>query len=163
MSDKIPAEARQIVPRDPVSKTVRRRCKEVADFIERGEVTKIDESNRDVDKNSAVEDGESENETYSDDEGGEDAESDVDSILEKLGGTQANKPNKTFSENKLREIERRNVILMDKLIKNSQRPNQYGSTPLPSKTTSAAINRKRQQEKINRDNLVINCNSVSCL
>lgn len=125
-------------PHDSVSKIVKRRCKEVTDFIEQ---------DNDID-----EDGSHSEECDTTSE--EDVDSDMQSVLDQLEVREA-KPNKTFSGDKLREIERRNAMLMNKLIKNSQRRNQYGCATYPSKETSAAINRRRQQEKINRDNLVI--------
>lgn len=126
---KMSEHARKVPPQDPISKMVRRRCKEVTDFIERDETTEDEDCSDDSDN------------------------SDLQSILDKMEAKEV-QSNKTFPEDKLREIERRNAILMNKLIKSSQRPNQYGCTTIPTKLTSAAINRRRQQEKINRDNLV---------
>lgn len=126
------------VPQDKLSKTVQHKCKRVIDFIATDGivVTKYD---ADSEKNS--------NTAYEEDE-------DLQNILAEMEGTDVNL-NKTFPEHKLREIERRNAILMTKLIKNNHRPNQYGCVNVPSKVASATINRRRQQEKINRDNLVI--------
>lgn len=67
-------------------------------------------------------------------------------------------PNKTFTEDKLRDIQRTNVILMNKILKYSDRPNQYrtaSNTRNSNKMTSTAINRRKQQQKINHDNLVV--------
>lgn len=130
--------ARNVAHHDSVSKIVKRRCKEVTDFIEQDTEIEEDCSHSE------------EYETTSE----EDVDSDMQSVLDQLEVREV-KPNKTFSGDKLREIERRNAILMNKLIKNSQRRNQYGCASISSKETSAAINRRRQQEKINRDNLVI--------
>lgn len=62
--------------------------------------------------------------------------------------------NKTFPEEKLRDIERKNAILMDKILANNKRRNQY---KFPIKyngpaISSAAINRKKNQIKINYEN-----------
>lgn len=82
----------------------------------------------------------------------DDFESDIQLLLDKL--EEKPKPNnKTFSEEQLREIERRNSILMDKILKNNRRPNQYGSSiPNVNKVTSAEINRRRRQTQIDREN-----------
>lgn len=67
--------------------------------------------------------------------------------------------NKTFSSEKLRDIDRTNTILMKKIISNSRRPSQY--TVMESNRqlqNSAAINRRRQQKKIDQDNMVSNTN-----
>lgn len=141
----------RVSPQDKLSKIVHRRCKQVADFIEGDEVT-TDNKKR-SDETSNREDDVSV--TISDNEEEEDADfNNFQHILTRME-VQDTSVNKTFSEEKLRDIERRNAILMEKLIKNSQRPNQYKCVPIPNKVASAAINRRRQQEKINRDNLVM--------
>ncbi|XP_050511889.1 cilia- and flagella-associated protein 97-like [Diabrotica virgifera virgifera] len=65
-------------------------------------------------------------------------------------------PNRTFPDSEIREIERQNDILMKKILSNNRRPNQYKprSTDfrLPS---SAAVNRKRQEAKIARENQIL--------
>ncbi|KAJ8919443.1 hypothetical protein NQ315_016541 [Exocentrus adspersus] len=66
--------------------------------------------------------------------------------------------NKTFSPEKLRDIERTNGILMNKILSNNKRVNQYTVAPKTTKlktVSSAAINRKRNQEKIARDNQML--------
>lgn len=140
---------RSVPSQDRLSKIIHRRCKQVTDFIESGEVTSIEKSSYHSDKTSNRED---DSETVSDED---DAE--CEDLQRALAGMEEKSvaTNKTFSEEKLREIERRNAMLMDKLIRNSQRSNQYRTVPVPTKVASAAINRRRQQEKINRDNLVL--------
>lgn len=65
------------------------------------------------------------------------------------------KKNKTFSSEKLRDIDRTNSILMKKIISNSRRPSQYSFIDSNRQSqTSAAINRRRQQKKIDQDNMV---------
>lgn len=122
---------------DPISKAVRRRCRQVAEYIERNE------SSEQSSYHSGTE------QTVSDEE---DVEQ-MQGMLEELESRET-KQDKTFSEERLRDIERRNAILMDKILRHSRRQNQYKSTAVPNKVASAAINRRRQQEKINRDNLV---------
>lgn len=63
--------------------------------------------------------------------------------------------NKTFSAEKIREIERGNARLVDKILYHNRRPNQYKSaTNILPKVTSSEINRRRHQEKISRENEV---------
>lgn len=66
--------------------------------------------------------------------------------------------NKTFSSEQLRDIERTNGILMSKILSNNKRVNQYKIAPKTTKLntiSSAAVNRKRNQEKIARDNQIL--------
>lgn len=66
--------------------------------------------------------------------------------------------NKTFSINKIREIERNNTILMNKICSNNVRINQYPVVnPRQIKVTSNSINRRRRQQEIDHNNLV-SCN-----
>lgn len=69
--------------------------------------------------------------------------------------------NKTFSDTQLREIERDNGILLGKIMQNNKRQNQYTKPPKGpvSKITSSALNRRREQKKIDCENLV----SLICL
>lgn len=68
---------------------------------------------------------------------------------------QALQQNKTFSSEKIREIERRNAMLVDKILYHNRRPNQYKTTAVyVPKITSSEINRRRHQEKISRENEV---------
>ncbi|KAH1020990.1 cilia- and flagella-associated protein 97-like [Dendroctonus ponderosae] len=64
--------------------------------------------------------------------------------------------NKTFSLEKVREIERRNSMLVNRILYHNRRPNQYKLTvaSLP-KITSAEINRRRFNEKIAKDNQIL--------
>ncbi|XP_030749897.1 uncharacterized protein LOC115877738 [Sitophilus oryzae] len=66
-------------------------------------------------------------------------------------------PNKSFSSEKVRDIERRNAILVEKILYHNRRPNQYktyASQPV-KKATSSEINRRRHQEKISRENEIL--------
>lgn len=138
--------ARNVAVNDPLSKAVKSRCKKIAEFVKRNGGAEEGSP-----YNSGTED-ESEEATSAEEEKDD---PDLQGILAKMGSAEV-KPNKTFSDDKLREIERRNAMLMDKIIKNNLRRNQYGCGPVTIKETSAAINRRRQQEKINRENLVAN-------
>ncbi|XP_076273821.1 cilia- and flagella-associated protein 97-like [Rhynchophorus ferrugineus] len=84
----------------------------------------------------------------------------LDQTSSRTSRTSFNRPvtqNKTFSSEKLRDIERKNAILVDKILYHSRRPNQHRPHPsYPTKTvTSSEINRKRHQEKINRENQML--------
>lgn len=73
----------------------------------------------------------------------------------RLCNEKSTKKNKTFSSEKLREIDRNNAILMKKIVSHNHRQSQYGiSSPSKQPQTSAAINRRRQQKKIERENMV---------
>lgn len=101
---------------------------------------------------SMVEDGSN----YSHDLESEEFDEDVQFYFDRLQHGHGSQ-NKTFSGDRLREIERKNAILIDKILANSRRPSQYRSTPVPStKVSSAEINRRKQQAKIDRDNMVSN-------
>ncbi|XP_066246262.1 cilia- and flagella-associated protein 97-like [Euwallacea similis] len=64
--------------------------------------------------------------------------------------------NKTFSADKIREIERGNAMLVNKILYHHRRPNQYKmSAACLSKVTSSEINRRRHQEKIIRENEIL--------
>lgn len=67
--------------------------------------------------------------------------------------------NKTFSSERLREIEHRNMLLMRKILSNSKRANQYNNaidySKQPKQITSAAINRRKFQEKVFQDNQLL--------
>ncbi|XP_066152481.1 cilia- and flagella-associated protein 97-like [Euwallacea fornicatus] len=64
--------------------------------------------------------------------------------------------NKTFSAYKIREIERGNAMLVNKILCHHRRPNQYKmSAACLSKVTSSEINRRRHQEKIIRENEIL--------
>ncbi|XP_017786214.1 PREDICTED: cilia- and flagella-associated protein 97-like [Nicrophorus vespilloides] len=55
----------------------------------------------------------------------------------------------------LREIERKNNILMQKILRHSKRPSQYKLAPQHSKVSNSLVNRKKQQQKIEKDNLIL--------
>lgn len=146
--------ASSVSSHDRLSKIIHRRCKQVADFIKGDEITNPTNPEKSSCQSDETSNREDDSETASD-EDDEDSEcDDLQGVLAEMEGKSVTS-NKTFSEEKLREIERRNAMLMDKLIRNSQRPNQYKSVSIPTKVASAAINRRREQEKINRDNLVL--------
>lgn len=67
--------------------------------------------------------------------------------------------NKTFSTDKLREIEQKNMILMQKILSNNKRANQYNNSSdrvnQSNKVASATINRRRFQEKVFNDNQIL--------
>lgn len=66
--------------------------------------------------------------------------------------------NKTFSSDALRNIERTNIILMQKILSNNKRVNQYKIAPkcaTINKVASSAINRRKDQDKIARDNQIL--------
>lgn len=67
-------------------------------------------------------------------------------------------PNKTFTPDQIRNIERTNVILMNKILSYNHRPSQHRPPKtMPNyhyKTTSAAINRKKDQDRIDWENQV---------
>lgn len=65
---------------------------------------------------------------------------------------------KTFTQKQLQDIERKNAILMQKILKNNRRKNNYTVPPKYAETkkvASATINRRKQQEIINKNNMVI--------
>lgn len=97
------------------------------------------------------------NEDYNDDLEHEQQGSDLDSVLEALGScstsSSSGKP-KTFSSDKMREIERNNGLLLKRIIANNHRPNQFNVNVKPVKVSHASVNRKKRQDQINHDNLV---------
>lgn len=64
--------------------------------------------------------------------------------------------NKSFTEKKIREIERSNTLLMNKILLNNVRKTRYPlvDTSPVIKSTSNTVNRKRRQQEIDRNNLV---------
>lgn len=84
------------------------------------------------------------------------SDSDIELMLKSLiAKSTTSKTNKSFSNDKLRDIERRNAILMNKILSHSKRPNQYvPKTAQTNKVSSAEINRKKQQQKIDYENMV---------
>ncbi|XP_044753600.1 uncharacterized protein LOC123313008 [Coccinella septempunctata] len=63
--------------------------------------------------------------------------------------------NKTFSDNRLRDIERDNSILMSKILSKSKRPKQYKIYQQPQIKSSFDINRKKAQTKIEYENKIL--------
>ncbi|KAB0799345.1 hypothetical protein PPYR_07225 [Photinus pyralis] len=63
--------------------------------------------------------------------------------------------NKTFSMEQTREIERRNDILMKKILAHSKRESRYGPNPVYKKLSSSALNRKKKDMEISRNNLML--------
>lgn len=70
------------------------------------------------------------------------------------GSSSEIKINKTFSTFQLREIDNDNNVLMKKVLAHSVRPNQHQTRTFTPKLTSAEVNRRKFQKKINRENLV---------
>lgn len=64
--------------------------------------------------------------------------------------------NKTFSDDKIRDIERTNSILMKRILSHSRRANMFTPAPKNKMVSSSALNRKKQQRQIDHDNLVRN-------
>ncbi|KAK9739476.1 Hemingway/CFA97 [Popillia japonica] len=65
--------------------------------------------------------------------------------------------NKSFTEKKIREIERSNTLLMNKILLNNVRKTRYPlvDTSPVIKSTSNTVNRKRRQQEIDRNNLLL--------
>ncbi|XP_045474333.1 uncharacterized protein LOC123680463 [Harmonia axyridis] len=63
--------------------------------------------------------------------------------------------NKTFNDNRLRDIERDNSILMSKILSKSKRPKQYKIYEQPQIKSSFDINRRRAQAKIEYENKIL--------
>ncbi|KAF2902392.1 hypothetical protein ILUMI_03789 [Ignelater luminosus] len=63
--------------------------------------------------------------------------------------------NKTFSDDKIRDIERTNSILMKRILSHSKRANMFTPAPRNKKISSSALNRKKQQRQIDHDNLIL--------
>lgn len=88
-------------------------------------------------------------------ESDDDSDADMGLLSEALEKTSMKRQNKTFSDHKIREIEHGNSVLMKKLVSNCNRRSQYTPTPpINTKLASSAINRKKKQTQIDRDNLV---------
>lgn len=62
--------------------------------------------------------------------------------------------NMTFTNEQLREIERVNLILLKKIMNHRKPRTKSQSQPPVNRRTSAAINRSRMEEKIERENKV---------
>lgn len=63
--------------------------------------------------------------------------------------------NRTFTSYQIREIENDNSVLMKKVLNQSKRPKQYTTTTNPIvKISSAEVNRRKLQKKIDHENLV---------
>ncbi|KAK4886801.1 hypothetical protein RN001_003072 [Aquatica leii] len=63
--------------------------------------------------------------------------------------------NKTFTSDKIRDIERKNSILMKKILAHSQRSNRFAAAPPTQKISSSALNRKKKDREISQDNLIL--------
>lgn len=63
--------------------------------------------------------------------------------------------NKTFNYFQIREIEQDNNVLMKKVLAHSTRRKQYTTNEHVPKISSAEVNRKKLQKKIDHENLVI--------
>ncbi|KAK5643434.1 hypothetical protein RI129_007279 [Pyrocoelia pectoralis] len=80
----------------------------------------------------------------------------MDTLKKSCGSLGPKLQNKTFSSEQTREIERRNGILMNKILAHNKRESRYGPTPVKQKLSSSALNRKRKDTEISRNNLVHN-------
>ncbi|KAJ8945914.1 hypothetical protein NQ318_002921 [Aromia moschata] len=121
-----------------------------------------EESEQEDSKNS---ENEVKNDNYDSESFEEDDDDDINDlernfIVESLRMSELKKPlpNKTFSTYELRDIERNNEILMSKILSNNKRANQYKVAPRATnhnKISSSAINRRKNQDKIDRDNQIL--------
>lgn len=106
-------------------------------------------------------DGNSETDPIDDKERTQPQDTEIQLIIEALEKTSEKNGkyyNKTFPDYKLREIERNNTLLMNKILSNSTRKNMYPDVKLaPIKVTSNSINRRRKQQEIDHHNLVCLC------
>ena len=98
------------------------------------------------------------NESFEDDSQDEDADFEELSLstLERLKDIHKPTvfPNRTFTPAQIREIERENAILMNKILTYSRKPARPKSLPNKYHVTSSAINRRRAQKKIDWENQV---------
>lgn len=74
-----------------------------------------------------------------------------------INGVKTRSQNKTFANNKIRELEHTNSLLMKKILSYNQKCNDFKEPPKIHLLTSSALNRKKQQKQIDHDNLVLNC------
>ncbi|EFA02430.2 UPF0501 protein KIAA1430-like Protein [Tribolium castaneum] len=100
-----------------------------------------------------------ENETFEEDSREDDSYEEMSqSTLEQLRDSHKARtfPNKTFTSSQIREIERQNTILMNKILTYNRKPSKPKVT-LPNRyhPTSAAINRKKNQKKIDWENQIL--------
>ncbi|XP_044256005.1 uncharacterized protein LOC123005963 [Tribolium madens] len=106
-----------------------------------------------------ISDKDYENETFEEDTHEDDSYEEMSqSTLQRLRDSHkaGTFPNKTFTSSQIREIERQNTILMNKILKYSRQTSKPKVT-LPNRyhPTSAAINRKKNQKKIDWENQIL--------
>ena len=80
-----------------------------------------------------------------------------DACFSRRGPTRSSSK-RTFSDEKTREIERENSILMKKILANDQRKNHHAATlgNCDNRVTSNCLNMRRRQREIDYHNLVGN-------
>ncbi|KAF5302354.1 hypothetical protein FQA39_LY10393 [Lamprigera yunnana] len=84
----------------------------------------------------------------------------VMNALEKSTGSLGMSPqNKTFSNEKVRDIERRNAILLKKIAAHSQRSNRFTPAPVNEKLSNSAVNRKKRDWEIGQNSVTQNPNN----
>lgn len=63
--------------------------------------------------------------------------------------------NKSFSASEVRDIERKNAILMSRIASHNRKPSQYRMDPgYFTKVSNSQVNRKKMQQQIERENMV---------
>lgn len=114
--------------------------------------------------NASDKDEDYESETFEEDTREDDSYEEMSlSTLERLRDSRKIRtyPNKTFTSAQIREIERENAILMNKILTYNRKPSKPKVTLPRYQINSAAINRRKNQKKIDRENQVLVVNHVS--
>lgn len=77
-------------------------------------------------------------------------------IIDRRQLTRSGRRNMSFTNDELRKIERENQLLLNKIMSH-QKPQSKTTKPVSGapRTSSSAINRKRQQKKIEEDNMIL--------
>ncbi|XP_022901433.1 uncharacterized protein [Onthophagus taurus] len=78
--------------------------------------------------------------------------SDLSGILDSLEKTGSNK---SFSSYQVREIERNNCMLMNRIVSQNNRKSQFPITDNKPMASSSFINRKKKQREIDHNNLIL--------
>lgn len=89
------------------------------------------------------------------DEQASDFASSIISGLSEERRAKCGRKNMTFTNEQLREIERVNLILLKKIMNHRKPRTKSQSQPPVNRKTSAAINRSRMEEKIERENKIL--------
>lgn len=89
------------------------------------------------------------------DEQASDFASSIISGLSEERRAKCGRKNMTFTNEQLREIERVNLILLKKIMNHRKPRTKSQSQPPVNRRTSAAINRSRMEEKIERENKIL--------